>query len=48
MEEEASLASQFDIMSVPTILYLKGNNVIDRQVGAYPVAFLRDSIRRLR
>ena len=36
IDEEQELASQFDIMSVPTLLVIKGGKVVNQSVGLKP------------
>ena len=36
IDEEPELASQFEIMSVPTILLFKGGKLVDKTVGFKP------------
>ena len=36
IDEEQELATQFDIMSVPTLLVIKGGKVVNQSVGLKP------------
>ena len=36
VDEEMALASQFQVMSIPTLVVLKNGQVVDRVVGARP------------
>ena len=36
IDEQPELASRFRIMSVPTLMVLKGGNIVDQSVGAKP------------
>ena len=36
IDEEQKLASEFDIMSVPTLLVIKGGKVVNKSVGLKP------------
>lgn len=46
--EEASLtASQYGIMSIPTMLFFSGGRVVEHAVGALPAAALRQKIDRV-
>ncbi len=40
VDEEADLAEQFKVLSIPTIYILKGGKVVERLVGARPYAEL--------
>jgi thioredoxin 1 len=41
VEEEAELASKFNIMSIPTFVALKDDKEIDRKTGAMPKEVLK-------
>lgn len=36
VDEEMALASQFQVMSIPTLVVLRGGKVVNRAVGARP------------
>ena len=38
VDEEPELASQFQIVSIPTLLVVKDGNVVNRSMGAKPKA----------
>ena len=38
VDEEGELAKQFQIMSIPTLLVMKGGQVVERSTGARPKA----------
>ena len=41
VEEEAELASKFNIMSIPTFVALKDDKEVDRKTGAMPKEVLK-------
>ena len=47
VDENDELAVQFRIQSIPTILFIKGGEVVDRQVGAAPLAMLEEKLQKL-
>ena len=48
IEEEADdLIAEFGIRNVPTILFLKGGQVVDKVVGAVPKSTLEEKIKAL-
>lgn len=48
IEEEADdLIAEFGIRNVPTILFLKGGQVVDKVVGAVPKSTLEEKIKTL-
>jgi thioredoxin 1 len=47
VEDEDDLASQFGIRNIPTILYIKNGQVVDKQVGACPKSELEDKLKAL-
>jgi len=40
-DDSPGVSGQFDVRSIPTLVLLKHGEVIDKQVGAAPVAVLR-------
>jgi thioredoxin 1 len=44
VDESRDLAVKYGIMSVPTLLFLRGGKVVHQLVGAVPKAKLRDAI----
>lgn len=44
VDEEATLAEQFKVMSIPTIYILKGGQVVERMIGARPYAELAGAL----
>lgn len=47
VEDEDDLASQFGIRNIPTILFIKNGEVVDKQVGACPKSVLEDKLKTL-
>lgn len=47
IEENDDLVSRFSIRNVPTVLFIKGGEVVDKQVGAAPKATFADKIKAM-
>lgn len=47
VEENDELASRFGIRNVPTVLFLKDGQVVDKQVGAAPRSVFEDKLKAL-
>lgn len=47
VEDEDELASQFGIRNIPTIIYLKDGQIVDKQVGATTKNVLEDKLKAL-
>ncbi len=47
VDENADLAAQYNIVSIPTMLFFKGGEVVKQQVGAVPKEQLKQSIDEL-
>ena len=47
VEDEDELASQFGIRNIPTVLFIKNGNVVDKQVGACPKSELENKLSAL-
>lgn len=47
IEENSALTDKFGIMSVPTVLFIKGGQVVDSQVGAAPRQVYEQKINAL-
>lgn len=45
IEESEDLAAKFGIRNIPTVLYLKGGEVVDKQVGAAPRPVLEEKLK---
>lgn len=46
-DENRTVASKYNIMSIPTILFIKNGEVVDTVVGALPKAVLEEKINKL-
>ena len=44
VDDAEEIAARFRIMSIPTLLFFKNGQVVDKTVGAMPKAMLRDKI----
>lgn len=47
VDENGDLAAQFGIRNIPTILFVKDGQVIDKQVGAAPKSVLAEKVQGL-
>ncbi len=47
VEEEEEIAAQLRVVSIPTILFFKNGELVDRHVGAAPKAVLDAKIKAL-
>jgi thioredoxin 1 len=46
-DENRETASKYNVMSIPTILFIKDGEVVDTSVGALPKPVLEDKIKDL-
>lgn len=46
VEDEQDLAVQFGVRNIPTVLFIKNGEVVDKQVGAVPKAALQEIINK--
>ena len=44
VDENADLAAQYNIVSIPTMLFFKGGEVVKHQIGAVPKEHLKQAI----
>jgi len=47
VDSHGTLAGQFGIRNIPTVLFIKGGKVVDKQVGAVPKAKFVEKINAL-
>ena len=47
VEDNEDLAAEFGIRNIPTILFFKGGEVVNKLVGAQPKAKIEDAINQL-
>ena len=47
VEEADEIAAQFGIRNIPTILFIKNGEVVDKLVGAAPKAKIEDKFKAL-
>lgn len=47
VDNNSALAGQFGIRNIPTVLFIKGSKVVDKQVGAVPKAKFVEKINAL-
>lgn len=47
IEANDAIAVKYGIRNIPTILFIKGGEVVDKQIGAAPKAALEDKINKL-
>ncbi len=47
IEESEDLATQFGIRNIPTVLYIKNGEVVDKQVGAAPRPTLEEKLKAI-
>ena len=45
IDEEIGLAQKYQVMSVPTLLFIKDGKIIDKSVGVVPAKQLEDMIQ---
>lgn len=47
IDEQGDIAAQYGIRNIPTILFIKNGEVVDKQVGAVPKSTLEDKLKAL-
>ena len=47
VDDNKAVATQFSVRNIPTILFIKGGQVVDKQVGACPKSVLEEKITKL-
>ncbi len=45
IDEQAELAARFSVVSIPTLLLVKGGEVVNQQIGAVPKDVLEQMVR---
>ena len=45
VDDAPEIAGQYRVMSIPTLLFIKGGQIVDKTVGAMPKAALVDMIQ---
>jgi thioredoxin 1 len=48
VDDQPGIASRFSVLSVPTLIFFRGGQVVDRIVGAWPPEQLRAKVDQLR
>lgn len=47
IEEDEELPTRFGVRNIPTILFIKNGEVVDKQVGACPKSVLEDKLKAI-
>ncbi|MCD7969755.1 MAG: thioredoxin [Alistipes sp.] len=47
IEEHDGIAVKYSIRNIPTILFIKGGEVVDKQVGASPRPVIEEKVKKL-
>lgn len=47
VDAQGEVAAQYGVRNIPTIVFLKGGEVVDKQVGAVPKAVLEEKLAKL-
>ncbi|MBO4906508.1 MAG: thioredoxin [Bacteroidaceae bacterium] len=47
VDQEQDLAVQFGVRNIPTILFIKGGQIVDKQIGAAPKAVLEQKLKAI-
>ena len=47
VDENNAIAAQFGVRNIPTIVFMKGGQVVDKQIGASGKASLEEKIKKL-
>lgn len=48
VDDEPELSAQFGIQSIPTLLFFKNGNLVDRLIGVRMIEELRETVEELR
>lgn len=47
VDENDALAVKFGVRNIPTVVFLKGGEVVDKQIGAGPKSVFEEKIAKL-
>jgi thioredoxin 1 len=47
VDDNPGISAKYGIRNIPTILFIKGGEVVDKQVGAVPKAVLEQKLKAL-
>lgn len=47
VDENDELAMRFGVRNIPTILFIKDGQVVDKQIGAAPLSMLEEKIQKI-
>ena len=47
VDENDELAMRFGVRNIPTILFIKNGEVVDKQIGAAPLSMLEEKLQKL-
>lgn len=47
VEENEDIAAQYGVRNIPTILFIKNGEIVDKQVGAAPKSVFEDKLKAL-
>lgn len=47
VDHNQGVAAQYGVRNIPTILFIKGGEVVDKQVGAVPKSVLEEKLKAL-
>ena len=47
VDSNDAIAAQFAVRNIPTIIFLKNGEIVDKQVGACPKSVLEEKIKKL-
>ena len=47
VDENSEIPSEYSVRNIPTILFIKGGEVVDRHVGAASKAVLKEKVEKL-
>ncbi len=47
VDENPEVSSQFGVRSIPTLLFIKNGEIVDKQVGAAPKSLLKEKLDAL-